>query len=448
MASIARQISRDPFGFDLRRLVHAVCSPRSGRAGFAADLFADDDLTSRAIASAGLAALVALPLLLLSSVVLAAPLAVPAAIGLGYLAVSRALSTHRQRRANLISSAVLCGLVGWLVLLLLSGEGPLSSAGLIAALMTPLFAAAPAFARSLIARRAAPIALANRDLRDAALKRIARLEELTPSEQVLVLDPDGTVLAASSAARKNLGLLPDAFEHHLYGLAASDGMRRVFDAVARDRNDAAPIVAELTFDVFANAKLVSANLCPCGDGTLIMRLQEPKAIAPSVPVLQKKVVGETPPISTLTASVCDIGEAVTFALRRSAAKAKARKVSMTSAADPELAAACDRQVGRRIVHLLIDGGLDGCDPDGAIQLVARRLKGTVLLRTTTSPRNGATNAVRSIAGWPDMTALRNLIDGVGGTLVVDRENHGTVASVRLPLSVTAMSTCEKRSCHS
>ena len=50
----------------------------------------------------------------------------------------------------------------------------------------------------------------------------------------------------------------------------------------------------------------------------------------------------------------DIGKAVFFALHHSSRKAKAAKVRLTSAVDPGVAAACDRQVGRRIVHLMID----------------------------------------------------------------------------------------------
>ena len=95
MASTARQISRDPFRFDFRTLAR-----RRGRHGpLAADrsaLFPHDDLTARAVASAGLAALFALPLLLLSSLFLAAPLAVPAAIG---ARLSRSVACARSRSA-------------------------------------------------------------------------------------------------------------------------------------------------------------------------------------------------------------------------------------------------------------------------------------------------------------------------------------------------------------
>lgn len=435
MASMARQISRDPFGFDLPGLVLAISRPR---AGGPADCLHDEDLTSRAVASAGLAALVALPLLLLSSVLLAAPLAVPAAIAVCYLAVSHALSAQRLRRANLINSAILCGLVGWLIGFLLTGEGPLSHAGLIAALMAPAFAAAPAFARSLIARSAVQHPVAEPDLRSAALTRMASLEELTPMEQVLVLDREATVLAVSSAARKELGLLPDAFEHTLKGLLSAHDAKRVHDMIARCRNEAAPIGFDLTLDTLKAKKPLTATLSPCGDGSVAMRLHEREAIDPAVGEAEKTgaCAGEGACISKPAAPACDIGEAVAFALRHDSRKAEAKGFRVTSAADPGIAAACDRQVGRRIVHLLIDSALGGRQAEGAIHIVARRLKGVVLLRTTTSPRKRAIKIERSSKDRVDMAALQALVDGAGGTLVTDRREEESVVSVRLPLAPT------------
>jgi hypothetical protein len=436
MASMARQISRDPFGFDLRGLVRAISAPRAGHAD-GPDFLADEDLTSRAVASAGLAALVALPLLLLSSVLLAAPLAVPAAIGVCYLAVSHALSAHRLRRANLINSAILCGLVGWLIGFLLTGEGPLSHAGLIAALMAPVFAAAPAFARSLIARKAVSHPIAEPDLRNAALTRVACLEELTPMEQVLVLDRDATVLAASSAARKELCLLPDAFEHALAGLLSAGDAKRVLDTIARCRNEAAPIGLDLTFDTMKAEKPLVATLSPCGDGPVAMRLRERKAIDPTAADAEERTGArgsESARIIKPAAPACDIGEAVAFALRHSSGKAEAGRLRVTSAGDPGIAAACDRQVGRRIVHLLIVSALDGCEANDTVHIFSRRLKGVVLLRTTTSPRKRAIEIERSSEDRVDMAALQALVDGAGGTLVADRRNEEGVLSVRLPLA--------------
>src|SRR5882724_8505272 len=110
MASTAGQISRDLFRFDFRRFVAAFAPAHGG--GAVGGLFVAEDLTARALAGAGLASLFALPLLLLSSALFGAPLAVPAAIGLGYLAVSHALAPRLHRRADLISAVVLGGLVG------------------------------------------------------------------------------------------------------------------------------------------------------------------------------------------------------------------------------------------------------------------------------------------------------------------------------------------------
>jgi len=429
MASTARQMSRDPSGFDLPGLARAFFNR--------VDLLAGDDVTSRAVASAGLAALVALPLLLLSSVLLAAPLAVPAAMCVCYLAVSHALSTQRPRRANIINSAILCGLVGWLLWFLLTGEGLLSHAGVIAALMAPGFAAAPAFARSLIARRLAPQQIAEPDLRDAALARVATLEGLTPTEQVLVLDREATVLAASSAARQGLGLLPDAFEQPIGSLLSAGDANRVFEAIANCKGEAEPIGIDLIFDTAKAKRPMTATLSPSGDGAVVMRLDERKAIDQFGHVAAEGAgLGEPPTCATKPApQVCNIGEAVAFAFHRSSRRAEAGRVRLTSAVDPTVAATCDRQVGRRIVHLLIDGALDSCAAEGTVHIVTRRLKGVVLLRTTTTlPRKPAIEFGRSSEGKLDMTALQTLVDGPGGTLVADQSDGKIVVSVRLPLA--------------
>ena len=101
MASMARQISRDPFGFPLQGLVRVIFSGPAGQAGGPADLLADEALASRAVASAGLGALVALPLLLLSSVLLSTPLACRLRLG-SVISQYRMRSAQRLRLANLI----------------------------------------------------------------------------------------------------------------------------------------------------------------------------------------------------------------------------------------------------------------------------------------------------------------------------------------------------------
>ena len=182
MASRPRKYRRNLFGFEFRRLF-ATASPRS---------LLPARIAPRApFAGAGLAALLALPLLLLLSVAFAVPMAVPAVIGVGYLALSQALVGEHYRRADFITACVFGSLVGWVLLYALTGEGQFSPVEMTAALVAPIIAAAPAaFARS--SRGATETPERTPDvLRQAALDRVACLNELTPCEQVLMLDLGG-----------------------------------------------------------------------------------------------------------------------------------------------------------------------------------------------------------------------------------------------------------------
>src|SRR4051812_7538660 len=111
MAATARQTAKS-----LRDWRTSMPTTVGGRVSVG--LLPGEDLTIHAFGGAGFAALVFLPLLLIASVIFAAPLAVPAAIGLGYLATSRALATRYRRFAALMNISVLLALVGWLLLYL------------------------------------------------------------------------------------------------------------------------------------------------------------------------------------------------------------------------------------------------------------------------------------------------------------------------------------------
>lgn len=364
MASTAGHMTREFSIFDFGSFARAVWMPVAVRGGQAAGFFSGDDLTSRALASAGIAALVTLPFLLLSSVVLAAPLAVPPAIGLGYLAVSHAMGSQRHRWAVFINSAVLLGLVGWLLLFLTSGEGPVSSAGLIAALLAPVFAAAPAFARSLIAKAKLQEKDAAIVAREAALDRVAWLDQLAPAERTVILDGEGSNMRIEPAPAPE----PETAEP--------------------ERIAASPLPATIPRDL---------------------------AVAPS----------------------CDLGEAIAFALRHAARRADAKGAGLSFFADPDLVAACDRQVGRRVAYLMLDAGLNGCGFGGAVALSAQRKKGVALLRITTLPQKDATNIETGPRGQHDVAELQGLVESAGGTVMLERRDLGTALSVRLPLARAA-----------
>jgi hypothetical protein len=442
MASTAGQISRDLFCFDFRRFF-AACAPAQRRAN--GGVFAAEDLTALALAKAGIASLLALPALLLASLFWGAPLAVPAALCLGYIAVSHAVAAGHRRRADLIGAAVLCGLVGWLLVFLLLREGSLSRGGLAVALMSPLFAAAPAFARSFIVARAAAGQSPYSSLREAALERAACLDELTPSEQVLLLDASGAILATTHSARKAFRMLPDAFEHHLNLLFEAEDLRRLLTALDRctESSKSVELDGVRPAQLFpatergalpppqtgATTSDLSARLSRCADGSIAMRLEERRVAAAPVSAVEEatsRSIRDAQPR-------CDVDEAMAFALRHAKSKAGAKNVSLSSVIEPGLVITCDRQVGRRTVGLLIDAALNGSTRGSAVEVVARRLKGVVLVRASSKSGTGARENAES-EDRLDIADLRLLVEGAGGTLVVDRDGNEVALSVRLDLA--------------
>src|SRR5687767_3914797 len=131
MASIAGDMAREYLSTELRRMFPDLAG-EGRRVWSAGDSLPAELLTARALTGAGVTALALLPVLMLASLVLQAPLAGPAAIALGYLAMAHAIAFRQPRRAAALSIAVLSGFVAWTLLFFLVGEGPLSWGGLIA----------------------------------------------------------------------------------------------------------------------------------------------------------------------------------------------------------------------------------------------------------------------------------------------------------------------------
>ncbi len=181
---------------DFDALVDAAVLAFDARFFAAGGASANDVLTARAVASVGIVALVGLPFLMLSSMLLDAPLAVPAAIASGYLLLSQALLSRHRRRAALIDAALLCGLVGWLIAFLVGRGGELSQAALTAALLAPVFAAAPAFARSIIAQRRTDSAHIRRNAASEGPVQVLNVAE--PARGVEPWRGDGEVAVAKA----------------------------------------------------------------------------------------------------------------------------------------------------------------------------------------------------------------------------------------------------------
>jgi hypothetical protein len=420
----------------------------------AADSFpASEDLTARALAGAGLAALVALPLLLLASVILAAPLAVPPAIGVGYLATSRALAAKHCRRAALINTSVLSALIGWL-LIYLALSGSATNAGLTAALMTPLFAAAPAFVRSYLRARAKRSNGVVARGREAILERIAWLSGVAPSEEVLILDVEGRVLGATAAACARFEMPRALSEQEVRTIVAADDVGPLLGAIRHCLACGGPIDVALSFNRDREGDLCSggdacfpgrkgevklaATVSACGEGFVTMRvradatpsLRQPRSMEAVRPTANRLTMNSTESI----APTCDIGDAAEFALRHALPKAEAMRIALASSVESDVIAACDRQIGRRIIQLLVECALHGSQADGSVDILARKVKGVVLLRAASRLRIQEFVHEEEPCSRLDVASLRALVEAARGTLVVDREEDDIILSVRLDVA--------------
>jgi hypothetical protein len=426
MSSTAAHMAREFSGFNREDGLAASAWNAAGRFT-SGEHEAADDLLPRALGSAGMAALAALPFLLLSSFVLNASLAVPAAIGLGYIAVSHSLASHRHRRAAVYNAAVLFGLLSWLVFFLID-DRPLSGGSLAASLLAPLFAAAPGLARALLQKRNSRKSSAP-GVRSLAIEKVASLDELAPTELTLLVDCHGGVLAATAAARRLLGLLPDAFEHSLAGLVSSGDLPKLLDGIGRCRLGGPAL--ELSLEAIEEGGVLEATLSACGENMVAMKLRRPQLPEPSAKGT------DLPPCSVVDAkrdagAESDIGEAVALMSAHWLLKARARGITLNSRAEAGLAASCDQHIARRLASLLVEASLNASQSGGDVSIVARRLRGVVLLRATCSPQSDATGASPFTPSSPSVTKLRELAEAADGTLMLEEQNTKAVLSLRLP----------------
>jgi hypothetical protein len=125
----------------------------------------------------------------------------------------------------------------------------------------------------------------------------------------------------------------------------------------------------------------------------------------------------------------DVEDAVKFGLHRARSTAETRGVRLTRAVEAGLAAACDRQATRRIVHLAVQEALADASAGSTVKVDARRVRGTVLLRVASETRaRGDEDA--------ETAMLRSLVEDVGGTLVAERDKHNQTLSIRLGAAET------------
>lgn len=426
MARTAGQMPRGLASFEIGALVRRAIAPLCADRLLGVGPSQGDALTAQAVACSGLAALFGLPILLLASVVLGAPLAAPAAIALGYLAMSYALVSDRPRSAAVINTVVLVGLVAWSLGLLLAGE-ELSRAALAAALLAPGFAAAPALARIAIAPR--PDRAAN-----IARRNTACLDQMAPGQAVLVVRRNGALLAATQAARVELSIAAEPSGDVGRYVSLVD-RPKLSDAIATCR-PGAPAV-EVVLQGGSAAGQVGACFAAevsAGEGETVsirLRTVEPRSSAVAAPVESPSEAA--PPTVERSGAACDVGEAARFAMRHVEPSTRSKAVAFTSAVEEGISAACERQICRRILVLMIEGALTRSDPGDALQLTGRAMRGVALLRVARMP--GASGGQDfDVNQLDDFRALRELVEQAGGTLVIGGPAHEMHISVRLDLA--------------
>jgi hypothetical protein len=141
--------------------------------------------------------------------------------------------------------------------------------------------------------------------------------------------------------------------------------------------------------------------------------------------------------------VCEVGEAVAFALRHAEPAAAARRVLLTSDVEDDIAARCERQICRRLLFLMIEEGLMRSNPGDALHLMARALKSVVLLRLVRVSGSDNEEQAESAENDENIAVLRRLAEEAGGTFVADRRAAEMRLSVRLHLAVSPRSEMKK-----
>ena len=147
--------------------------------------------------------------------------------------------------------------------------------------------------------------------------------------------------------------------------------------------------------------------------------------------------GTAAPASRLPATVpcpppepaCDVNEAARFALRNLAPRLQEKGIRLICDSDGA-AAACDQQLGRRILHRLLRFTAETSAPGAEVRMLVRTVRGAVLLRTRFPEAAGP-----ALSNWPagaDIASIEFLVETAGGSMVAERSPGETVLSVRLP----------------
>ena len=378
---------------------------------------AGDLAVARALASVGLGGLVALPFLMLASVALGSPLAGPAAIALGYLPCARELALARPGRAMMWAAAVLSGLVAWTLAPLLIGGGEPPGPHLGATFIAPVFAAAPALARRIIAARPD---------RPTARQMAECLDRMAPSEAVLFVSRGGMLSAGTRAGLAALRLPGKADDIDV--ARCFDVMERpaLLDALALCEDEETPIEIVLTRSAGAGEAPLIATVSPGPQSLRTMRIRPAERVESAGRPNTEASCPTGEAAREVSRPVSSIDRGVEFAIRTVAAAARDNGAILVCDIEPGLRAMGDDRSCRRMLALILRSALAG---SASIELTARRVNRVVLLRVSAGcDGSGDVWAVDTAA------SIADIADRLGGSAVVEHSAGRQRMSVRLALA--------------
>ena len=432
MASTSGRRRGDLLDAGFARLVRAAvpgpadAGPGCGRPG-------PDLVVARSLASAGLGGLVGLPFLLLASIALEIPLAGPAVIALGFLAGARETAMNRPRRALAWTAAVLAGLVAWPLVSLMAGDGQAGGPALAALLLAPVFAAAPALARSIVTPKPPPGAA-------AALRSVACLDRLAPDEAVLFLSRSGTICAGTRAGLSALGLPSHAAGGDVADRLAMTDRPALLEALACCDEDGGEVEIIVRPAGGEAAERLVAAIASGPEDLLTMRIRPAAAgdadgaAGARMDCHSEREASPDPVAPGAAASICRLDREIEPILRNAEAKARGKRIALTCGVEPGLAAIGDPRLCRRMLGVLLGSAIGRASAGAEIEVLTRPLKGVALLRISVS----CDEAAGDIWDVEKLAIIGAVADQLGGTALAERRPGHQRISVRLALAPSRM----------
>jgi hypothetical protein len=294
----------------------------------------------------------------------------------------------------------------------------------------PLLAAAPFLARAVGRRTQAA--------RDGARADADWLEAIAPNEPVLFVDPSAAILAGTSAGFAALGLAPSEARANLAEAVAVVDRPALLRALLAAADEGQAVEIDLDAQRSGGRLALTVFPSPQGREGYAVRIR---------PVVRTTTAREGERQSALLAGArscpvaapsASVREAIGFALRRMGPRAQEVGVTFICRGAGDLSAGCEATLCRRIVALALEIGAAAARPGGTVAVVARALRGAVLIRISPCVTSGV-----EAAGACDLdtrlgrSGLRDLVEEVGGSVLVETRDGATGIAIRLPSATGA-----------